>query len=83
MVPGFLFVPAPHLVGVQRAVRLGEKLIQRPDDSEETIRNRLRVYQEQTAPLISYYKERGLLKTVNCEDSVEENFKKVLKAING
>ena len=61
----------------------GEKLIQRPDDSEETIRNRLRVYQEQTAPLISYYKERGLLKTVNCEDSVEENFKKVLKAING
>ena len=61
----------------------GEKLIQRPDDSEATIRNRLRVYQEQTAPLISYYKERGLLKAVNCEDSVEQNFQRVLEAING
>ena len=61
----------------------GEKLIQRPDDSEATIRNRLRVYQEQTAPLIDYYRQRGLLKTVSCEDSIETNFKKVLKAING
>ena len=61
----------------------GEKLIQRPDDSEATIRNRLRVYQEQTAPLISYYRERGLLRPVSCEGSVEENFQKVLDAING
>ena len=61
----------------------GERLIQRPDDSEETIRNRLRVYQDQTAPLINYYRDRGLLKPVNCEGSVEENFKKVLEAVQG
>ena len=61
----------------------GEKLIQRPDDSEETIRNRLKVYQEQTAPLINYYRDLGLLKPINCEDSVEENFRKVLKAVKG
>jgi len=59
----------------------GETLIQRKDDSEETIRNRLKVYAEQTAPLIKYYRGKGLLKSVNCEDGVEENFKKVLEAI--
>jgi adenylate kinase len=40
----------------------GEKLIQRVDDEPETIRNRLRVYHEQTAPLIDYYEQRGLLR---------------------
>ena len=39
----------------------GEPLVQRPDDAEDAIRNRLRVYNEQTEPLIAYYRERGLL----------------------
>ena len=43
----------------------GGELYQRDDDREETIRRRLDVYQEQTAPLISYYAERNLLKTVD------------------
>lgn len=61
----------------------GEKLIQRPDDSEETIRNRLKVYQSQTAPLISYYRGLGLLKTISCDGTVESNFQKVLAAVRG
>ena len=60
-----------------------EKLIQRPDDSEETIRNRLKVYQSQTAPLISYYRGLGLLKTISCDGTVESNFQKVLAAVRG
>jgi adenylate kinase len=40
----------------------GEPLSQREDDREETIRKRLEVYREQTAPLIEYYDERGLLR---------------------
>jgi adenylate kinase len=40
----------------------GSPLIQRDDDREETIRNRLNVFQTQTAPLIDYYDERGLLR---------------------
>jgi adenylate kinase len=40
----------------------GSRLIQRDDDNEATVRNRLAVYHEQTAPLIGYYEERGLLK---------------------
>lgn len=59
----------------------GETLIQRADDSEETIRNRLKVYAEQTAPLIDFYREKGILKVVNCEDTIEGNHKKVLEAI--
>ncbi len=35
----------------------GEPLIQRPDDREETVRNRLQVYQEQTLPLVAYYQD--------------------------
>jgi adenylate kinase len=40
----------------------GSRLIQRDDDQEETIRKRLRVYHEQTAPLIGYYEREGLLR---------------------
>ncbi len=40
----------------------GSKLIQREDDKPETIKKRLAVYHEQTAPLIEYYDERGLLR---------------------
>lgn len=44
----------------------------RADDNVETIRNRMRVYQEQTTPLLDYYKERGLLVEIDGERSVEE-----------
>lgn len=40
----------------------GSRLIQREDDKEETIRRRLEVYHAQTAPLIDYYEERGVLR---------------------
>jgi len=39
----------------------GAALLQRADDNEETVRNRLVVYRRQTAPLVSYYAERGVL----------------------
>jgi adenylate kinase len=40
----------------------GSELYQRTDDNEETVRNRLEVYRAQTAPLIGYYEQRGVLK---------------------
>jgi len=43
----------------------GSELIQRDDDSEATVRRRLEVYRRQTAPLIDYYEERGLLRRVD------------------
>lgn len=50
----------PDEVILQRLLARGRK-----DDTEDTIRHRLGVYREQTAPLIDYYKKMGLLKTVN------------------
>ncbi|HEX3874769.1 MAG TPA: adenylate kinase [Solirubrobacteraceae bacterium] len=43
----------------------GSELIQRDDDAEQTVRNRLEVYRRQTAPLIDYYEERGLLRRLD------------------
>ena len=46
-------------------------LFQRPDDSEATIGKRLEVYAAQTRPLIDYYRERGLLRTVAAEGDID------------
>ena len=43
----------------------GSRLIQRDDDKPEVIRNRLRVYHEQTEPLVEYYDERGLMRRID------------------
>jgi adenylate kinase len=48
----------------------GGELYQRPDDNEETIVNRLEVYQNQTASLIDYYRQKGLLVRVDSTDRV-------------
>src|SRR5205809_3846897 len=40
----------------------GSRLVQREDDAEDVVRNRLSVYHDQTEPLISYYEERGVRK---------------------
>ncbi len=72
-----------RLNGGTACLKCGEQVVQRQDDAEETIRNRLKVYEEQTAPLIGYYTEKKLLKTVVCHDSIEENHQAVLEALKG
>lgn len=59
----------------------GTDLQHRADDNEETVRNRLEVYESQTAPLIDYYNERGLLKTVDGSGEVERIFADVRAAV--
>ena len=49
-------------------------LVQREDDGEETVRNRLRVYQEQTYKLIDYYRKRDLLSVIDGKQKVETVF---------
>jgi adenylate kinase len=46
-------------------------LFQRPDDNEATVANRLKVYDEQTRPLVGYYRDRGLLQTLPAEGDVD------------
>jgi adenylate kinase len=52
--------------------RCGTALVQRADDREDTVRTRLKVYAEQTAPLLDHYRRRGLLATVAGVGPVEE-----------
>ena len=51
-------------------IEAGGELLQRDDDNEDTIANRLEVYERETQPLVAYYRERGLLQVVNAEGSV-------------
>jgi len=64
-----LFSP-PRVAGV--CDKDGAPLYQRSDDTRETAQTRLQVYFRQTAPLIAYYRQRGLLKTINGDQSVEQ-----------
>ena len=58
------------------------RLIQRPDDNEATVAERLRVYEEKTRPLIEFYRARGLLRVINAEGSVEEVTERLEQALH-
>jgi adenylate kinase len=61
--------------------RCGGELYQRDDDREETIANRLKVYEKQTAPLANYYRERGLLREIDGVGEVNDIRIRVIKAL--
>ncbi len=57
------------------------EVIQRDDDKEEVVRNRLKVYHEQTAPLIEFYKKKNILKVIDATKSPEEVYKQLLSVL--
>jgi adenylate kinase len=59
----------------------GGELFQRDDDREETIRHRLEVYQQQTAPLVSYYADEGILLGIDATGPVEEVTERALTSL--
>ncbi len=59
----------------------GVEVIQRDDDKEEVVRNRLKVYHEQTAPLIEFYKNKNILKVLDATKPPEEVYKELLSVI--
>ena len=52
-------------------------LFQRPDDNDETVRSRLKVYTERTQPLIDYYAKKGLLRRIDADGSLDEVSKRL------
>lgn len=66
-----------------RCDRCAGGLVQRPDDREEVVGERLRAYTEQTGPVIDVYKERGLLRKVDGSGEPEEVFSAVRTAVGG
>lgn len=75
-----LFNP-PQEAGV--CDRCGGELYQRPDDTPETQKHRIEVYFEQTAPLIQYYREKGLLVEVDGRQGIKEIQADLLEIIKG
>ena len=59
----------------------GSTLIQRPDDSEETIKNRLSVYYEKTKPVLDYYEAQNIVKNVDGIGEINEIFEKIKKEL--
>ena len=61
--------------------KCGGKLVQRKDDAPETVKARLEVYHRETEPLKDFYAQRGLLKSVENQPSVEETSQAILRAL--
>ena len=59
----------------------GGELIQREDDNEETIANRLEVYRKNTEPLIDFYRNRGKLTTIDAEGEIDTVYARLLEAL--
>ncbi len=59
----------------------GGELYQRPDDNEETVRNRLKVYHETTAPLIDYYRKKGVLYEIDGAKTIEEITQQIINIL--
>lgn len=57
------------------------ELYQRSDDNEETVTNRVRVYVEETSPLVSYYTEKGIILNLNGEKAIDEVFEDICNAL--
>jgi adenylate kinase len=67
---------------VKRLLRRAE-IEGRSDDNESTIRTRMREYQEKTAPLVAYYRGRGVLAEVDGQGRVEEIARRIVEALDG
>lgn len=63
--------------------KCGGKLYQRADDNEETVKSRLKVYNDSTAPLVEYYAKLGKLVNVDGNKSISEVFEKIKEIVNG
>jgi adenylate kinase len=74
-----IYFKAPAKDGV--CDKCNGELFQRDDDREATIKKRLEVYTAQTEPLIGYYKNKGILKSVSGTGSIDEIFRKVIEVL--
>ncbi len=62
--------------------KCGTKLIQRPDDKPETVKRRLAVYREATAPLVDYYEKKGLLYRIDATQGIDQVVSQIESIVN-
>ncbi len=61
--------------------KCGSELVQRDDDKEDTVRNRLRIYMEQTAPLVEHFKRMGILVDIDGSRGIDGVFDQMVAAV--
>jgi adenylate kinase len=61
--------------------KCGGELYQRSDDTLETAKNRLKVYNDQTQPLIEYYRGKGLLREINGDQEIAKVLQDIVEAL--
>jgi adenylate kinase len=71
------------LKGATKCPKCSGDLYQRADDNEETVRNRMKVYNAQTKPLIDFYARKGILRNIDGDREIEAVYKDVIAAIEG
>ena len=62
--------------------KCGTKLTQRKDDNEETAKARFETYFRETAPLVDYYKNKDVLRTIDANGTIDEVWERLLKVVN-
>lgn len=70
---------APAVAGI--CDKCGGELVQRSDDKAETVKNRLKVYMEQSQPLLDYYGQKGILQSIDGNRNPQEVFKDVQRVL--
>lgn len=66
---------------IDAVIAAGGELIQREDDNEETIRNRLDVYREQTEPVVEFYRKRNRLTVVDADGPIDDVYTRLEAAL--
>ncbi len=61
----------------------GAALVQRPDDTPEVVRHRIKTYHEQTAPLVSYYSKKGVCHDIDGNADIEKVTQSLFETLNG
>ena len=78
---------APHAIGEgeegKKCDNCGGELYQRDDDAPVAVKKRIEVYNEQTIPVLDFYRDRGVLVDISGDGTVDEINKQVLAALNG
>lgn len=72
-----------RLNGETKCASCSDELVQRADDKAETVLNRLKVYHDQTAPLVDFYQKKGLLRVIDGDQDMDTIFASIMAIVKG
>ena len=70
-----------HIGDKTKCPHCGDELVVRKDDNPESVKERLKVYKQNTEPLIAYYKEQGVLVSIDGDKQIDDVFEDIVKVL--